>query len=230
MSTFTALGSASSTASANSIVLTTIASCAAGSLVAVTGTIAVTARPAGLTFTDSIGGNTWTIAIDLSNGAGLLYTVTFYSVLTNAIASGQTITMSWTTAAGFRGLAGIVCANPSSGSPLDSPPTKAANSSSNGTAASTGTTVAPATSDWVAVFGVSHGGASVLPQGTWTELADSSSIGWEAQAFIGTNTTAMRGSGTINTSTSWSCSVAVFELGAAAGATLHNLASCGAGA
>ena len=216
MSSYATIGTAvTATGLATSTVFTTNTVLNVGELGVSRYTCGAAARPTGITCTDSAG-NTWAIAIDGGDGLSS-YNAIFWTVATVQLASSGTITVATTASQQFRGLDAIKCANPSSSTPLDSPPTKFG--SGSGTAVSAGASVAPATSDWVGATVVAYNGSAMAPGtvgGTWIEDADVSAVGFQSQSLIGTSTTAVGGGGTQTGANPWSCAIAVFSLGAAA--------------
>ena len=93
------IGTAQDKVASMSQVITTTAAAAAGSLVVLA--IALDPTSVGLTITisDSAGGNTWTLAGNVTNGSGTagVRSHIFASKLTNGIANGGTITFSFNT-------------------------------------------------------------------------------------------------------------------------------------
>src|SRR3990172_7887890 len=86
------LGSAQDKTAGTTIQMTTSAAAEAGNLV-----IVVVARDEGgliSSISDSAGGNTWKNAADVENAAGSAASI-WYSVLTNQIANGGTITANF---------------------------------------------------------------------------------------------------------------------------------------
>ena len=95
------IGGAQHTGSQNTVVMTTNATAVAGSVVVISVAINNTSTTDGNTtevssITDSVGGNTWTKAREFCNSQGAAAAgatvAMFFSILTNQIASGQTIT------------------------------------------------------------------------------------------------------------------------------------------
>ena len=217
MSSYTKIGTAvTGTASATTVTFVTNTVLNVGELGIVRYLLGAASRPAGLTMTDSAG-NTYAIAIDVGVG-GSAYACIFWTVATVQLASGSNVVATTNVAQPFRGIDMIKCANPASSTPLDSPTAKGNTGTS--TAALSGTSVVPASSDWVGVTAIDYTAAGVAPGtvgGTWIEDADVSSVGMETQALIGTSTTAVAGAGTLNSSGLWACVVAVFSLSSAEG-------------